>query len=206
MKHLKAFYFLTLCALCLYVAIGPAQAGITNPQLINPGMGIGNTTGNLEWETPLNWVGANTPNAALGFDVECGAASPCTGTVGFDFNIFQAALVTISLSGFSDNRATGTVAFYDGKPGGETTQNWTVSGGALLMTPFTVSVPGSYDGVYSGEFTFNLPAGAELWVPNVTSLDFTTNLPASDTPEPGSALLLGAGIAFVGFLRRKVLG
>jgi len=203
MKNLKVFYFLTLCALCLYVAIGPAQAGTTGgAQIINVGAGIVNGNGILEWETPPSWVGGNTDHAALGFQVLCGDNVTCTGAVDFGFNIFQAAQVTISLNGWSSSPdATGTVAFYDGN---KTTQTWTVAGGALVMSPFTVPVPGS-DGAYFGEFTFSMPANSDLNVPIATSLDFTTE-PSSSTPEPGSALLLGAGIAFVGFLRRKVHG
>jgi hypothetical protein len=71
------------------------------------------------------------------------------------------------------------------------------------MNSFSVWVPGS-DGLLGGEFTFNLAANGELHVPNGESLDFTTNAPS--VPEPSSALLLGVGIAFVGFLRRKVHG
>jgi hypothetical protein len=42
-------------------------------------------------------------------------------------------------------------------------------------------------------------------IPTETSLDFTTDFePPSSTPEPGSVVLLGGGIAFVVFLRRKI--
>ena len=75
------------------------------------------------------------------------------------------------------------------------------------MAPFTVNTPGILEGRYNGEFTFSLAPGGDLSVPLGTSLDFNSAaLPASDTPEPGSALLLGAGIACVGFLRYKVHG
>jgi hypothetical protein len=206
MKNLKLFYLLTLCALCLYVAIGPAQAtSAGGVQIINTAASIGNTTGPLSWGGVPVWdfPGYGT-SVRMGMDASCGLTAPCSGTVLFSFNVFNPANITISLRGTSsDLSATGTVAFYDGELGGETIQNWTVNDGALMMTSFTVPVPGG-DGAYQGEFTFNLAANSELKVPIAGSLDFTTDAPS--VPEPGSALLLGVGIAFVGFLRRKVHG
>jgi hypothetical protein len=137
-------------------------------------------------------------------DASCGDTGSCSGAASFNFYVFGSANITMSLFGTStDPGATGTVAFWDEEPGGATIQNWTVSGGYLNMTPFTVPVP--FADAYQGEFTFNLAADSELNVPLPGSLDFKS-APASDTPEPGSALLLGIGIAFVGFLRRKVHG
>jgi PEP-CTERM motif len=203
MKNLKLLYFLTLCGLFLYMATGPAQAssvGGGGVQIDNTGWGYGVQVGNPVYDPAPNWVGSFTPTARFGLDVSCGV-SPCSGTVDFGFIVYNPALITISLNGWSnDPNATGTVAFYDGEPNGETIHDWTVDGGALLMNSFSVRVPGS-DGWLGGEFTFNLAANSELRVPNAESLDFTTT-----APEPGSALLLGVGIAFVGFLRRKVHG
>lgn len=118
------------------------------------------------------------------------------------------APITISLSGTStDNTATGTVAFYDSQPGGETIRQWTSPEGFLQLTPFTVETPGLSFGRYQGEFTFSLAPGGDLSVPIAASLDFTSEPPpTSSTPEPGSVLLLGVGIACVGFLRCRVHG
>ena len=208
MKNLKLLYFLTLCALCLYVAIGPAQAGVV---IRNLGIGVETSVqGDLSWVSRPAWADIGYgPTARLGFEALCGPTAPCGATVDFSFIVEGGGQglvpITISLSGSStDHNATGTVAFYDGA---QQIQHWTSPDGFLLMAPFTVNTPSSIERTYNGEFTFSLAPGGDLIVPLGASLNFNSaGLPASDAPEPGSALLLGVGIACVGFLRRKVHG
>ena len=212
MKNLKLLYLLTLCALCLYVATGPAQAGAV--VIRNLGVGVvAPVQGNLNWVSGPGWASPGYgATVSLGMEAQCVREVACVDTVDFSFLVDDGGVfhtpITISLSGTStDDTATGTVAFYDSQPGGETIQNWTTSGVFLLMTPFTVETTGLSFGRYQGEFTFRLAPGGDLNVPLATSLDFTSVPPPTDsTPEPGSALLLGAGIACVGFLRYKVHG
>ena len=200
--NLKLLYFLTLGALCLYVASGPASAMSvvgSAPQLINLGIVPGTSTGDPG--TLLNWTGVAWEEL-YGYTVHLDATATCqlliaadpscAGTVGFSFNAFSPGRITISLVGTStDPLASGTVAFNG------TTEPWSISNGSISMTPFLVSVPGS-SGAYFGEF-------------NITSLapDKYLELPIdvqsdSPVPEPGSALLLVAGVGFVEFLRRKI--
>jgi hypothetical protein len=212
LKNLKLLYFLTLCALCLYVAIGPAQAGTV--VIRNLGVqALGPAQGSVSWLSGPGWaIPGFGPAVSLGMEAQCVSEVTCVDTVDFSFIVDDGGQgetpITISLSGTStDHNATGTVAFYDLEPGGETIQNWISPEGFLLMTPFTVETPGIIEGRYSGEFTFSLAPQGVLNVPLAGSLDFNSAaLPASDTPEPGSALLLGVGIVCVGFLRRKVHG
>ena len=216
LKNLRLLYFLTLCALCLYVAIGPAQAGVV---IRNLGVdGVDSAQGSVNWQPGPGWADPGFgPIVRLGMVAQCVSTVTCVDTVNFSFIVDNGGLgetpITISLSGTStDHSATGTVAFYEifsGDPPFSfvTTQNWTSPGGSLLMTPFTVNTPEAIEVRYYGKFTFNLAPQGILNVPLAGSLDFNSAaLPASDTPEPGSVLLLGAGIACVGFLRRKVHG
>ena len=64
------------------------------------------------------------------------------------------------------------------------------------MTPFYVQIPGG--GAYEGQLDINMTAGTVVDLGD-ESLDL-----AIGTPEPGSALLLCAGLALVEFLRRKI--
>lgn len=193
----KLLYLLTLGALCLYVTTGPAEAlvPVSGPQITNTGVGTGTSTGlgllnwtNIGWEESLPYTTAD-----LYADADCPPGDgSCAGTLGFDFKVGGAGAITIVLIGTSnDPGAAGTVTFYG------TTQTWSVSGGDLSMTPFTVQVPDSL-AAYSGEFTItSLASGGYVELP----VEFDSG--PSSVPEPSSALLLGAGFAFVEFLRRK---
>lgn len=201
--NLKFLYFLTLAALCLYVTSGPATAFtfVGPPEIINTGVGDGTSTG--DDNTQLNWTGVGWEES-FGYTVHLDATATCqlliapdpscAGALGFGFNVFTPGAITISLVGTSsDPFATGTATF-DG-----ITEPWSIVDGKVSMTPFTVSVPGS-DGIYSGEFDItSLAPGKFVELP----IDVQSGSPV---PEPGSALLLGAGIALVEFLRRKIRG
>ena len=198
--NLKFLYFLTLAALCLYVTTGPASASSvvgSAPQMVNLSVGEGTSTGDPA--TLLTWTGVQWEEL-YGYTVHLDATATCqvapdpscAGTVGFSFNVFSPGTITLSLVGTSnDPNATGTLEFNG------TTQPWSISGGSISMTPFLVSVPGSF-GAYFGQFDItSLAPGKFVELP----IDLQSG---SSVPEPGSALLLGAGIALVEFLRRKI--
>ena len=197
---LKFLYLLTLAALCLCVTSVPASAvpvASGTPPITNTAVGVGTSTVD---GTQLNWTGVAWEESS-GYTVNLDATATCqllievdpacAGTLGFSFNISSPAGVKISVIGASDDpTATGTVTFNG------TTEGWSVDGdGNVVMTPFSVGVPGSGD-PYFGEFTITSLA------PN----DYVELPVQASVPEPGSALLLGAGIVLVAFLRRKVRG
>ena len=132
--NLKLVYFLMLPALCLYVAAGSVQAQDGGPTIINAGASEGLTTGNLNWGYAPGFSPSSGSTVSLGLYVECDedGLPACSATVDFSFNVFDPAIIAMSLGGSSDDpNAYGTLAFYDGEPGGETVENWTVSGGSL---------------------------------------------------------------------------
>lgn len=202
--NLKFLYFLTLAALAMYVTTGPVSASVAGPppapEIFNTG--IGNTTSTGDPSTLLLWNSVAWDQQYgytlnLSADAQCillsGPDPSCAGSLGFYFSVFSPGNIAISLVGTSsDPLATGTATF-DG-----VTEPWSIDGdGNVIMAPFSVGVSGA-DGVYFGQFNItNLAPNQYLELPVVVESD-------PPAPEPGSALLLGSGIALVEFLRRKI--
>jgi hypothetical protein len=184
---------------------GPAMAsGLSGVQISNMGGVVANVQGPLTWNFGPAWESSGYgTTVSLGLSASCGTAGPCSAIVDFWFNVYSPTLIGISLNGWStDPGAGGMVEFNNGISG------WGVgSEGQLFLqfSPFDAVVDGS-DQAYQGSFTIlRLAPGQTVNVSPETSLDFTTNFePPSSAPEPGSVLLLGGGIAFVVFLRRKI--
>ena len=194
----KLLYLLTLGALCLYVTTGPAEAlvPVSGPTITNTWASLDTTQGVLNALTYPYFTPDWGKTVALELDVTC-MSGPCQGTVDFGLFVDGPGLISFELGGTSDDStAWGDVLF---PVYAAVDPSWTVNNdGHLSMTSFSVSVPGA--DWYHGQFTINSLAGGSSIHMSPGSLDITTY---SDVPEPSSALLLGAGFAFVEFLRRK---
>jgi hypothetical protein len=205
---LKALYALSLLALCIYVVEVPATAV---PFINGPTISCTQSWGSI---TSGTGTGSVNPGAFRVIDpyhlnlenvtVSCDADSTvfCGAYLGFAFSgagyfVDQLNFV-VQLTGTStDAEARGSVTVNS-----TSSSSWSVSGGALVMDPlyFSVSPDPDYGSFWvSGEFLIDsLAPGTQIqW--GATSLDFA----ATAAPEPSSALVLLAGLAWVGFLRRK---
>jgi hypothetical protein len=211
-RNLKLLYLLTLGALCLYVTTGSAVAvPIPTGPISSTEASLITAEGILNASVGPYFSPSSGTTVDLDLNVSCQAGGgDCQATVDFDFNVSGPGRLTFELGGTSDDPdATGGLLFPVSAPLPDLiltlfrpvlNPTWEVDeGGQLEMTPtpFSVYVPGADR--YYGQFTINLAEGRSLFMAP-RSLDVTF----SAVPEPGSALLLGAGIAFVAFLRRKI--
>jgi hypothetical protein len=201
---LKALYFLSLAALCLAVVNGPAQAGwIGSTGYTNVVCAMGNidaislSDGNIAQKSP-------TVVALEGLTLNCDGSCFMDVHYGFTWYGYEPGQLdfTLTLDGTSNAAdAQGWVSIW--LDGGHS-QNWTVTGSSLAMTPLQFSIDGDGSPVsVSGMFHASLPSGGLVqW--GGTSLDFEILDASAAAPEPTSALLFAAGFGLVEFLRRKI--
>lgn len=200
---LKALYFLSLTALCLYVVNGPAQAGwIGSTGYTN----VVCTMGNIDAvSTSRGYIAQKSPTvvALEGFVLNCDGRCFMDVQYGFTWSDYAPGPLdfTLTLDGTSNAAdAQGWVSIW--LDGGHN-QNWSVTGSSLVMTPLQFSINGDGSPVsVSGLFHAYLPSGGIVqW--GATSLDFQISEASAALPEPTSALLFAAGLGLVEFLRRK---
>jgi hypothetical protein len=199
-RNLKLLYFVILGVLCLYVSTGPATAG----DIRNVGVGVNEdqTTGTLNWLYGPTYSQPNGSEVDFDFDVTCttGVEGVCSTEVDFSFIVDGPGSIAAGLNGSTDDpSAYGTAAL------SSSSEPW----GVISVDDYLLSMPSFYvdapDGTtsFTGDFTINLAEGQTLYV-EAGSLDFNLGPEDEGVPEPGSAALLGAGVVFLGFLRRKI--
>ena len=196
-RNLKVLYFVILGVLCLYVSTGPATATtfLNAWAGLNSSSTVGNVSGSGSIEFDPNF--GNTIDLDMVLTCVTGVSGYCEAEVDYGFNVYGPASVTVEVSGRStDPGASGTTSL------SSSSARWSVSGNSVVMTPFSVGAPLAY-APFSGEFTITLAQGGVLNLED-TSLDFVGGPESEPAPEPGSALLLGAGVVCLAFLRRKI--
>ncbi len=198
---LKALYFLSLAALCVYIVNGPARAG-TIASGSYTFANVNEPLGSLVDSSP-GYIAQKGPNlVALEYlNLNCFGYCFVQESFGFAWTDYVGDQVdiTITLTGVNYSpTAYGNIMI-----SGWGLRDWrTNPDSTLSMTPIHYSVAADGSPVWiSGTFNYWAPSGGIVrW--EGTSLDFQLDDEGS-VPEPGSALLFVAGLSMVEFLRRK---
>ena len=198
-RSFKLFYSLTLGALCLVLTASPAGATtVGGAEIAYTAIARVNGSSNLTWTTAPAWESPGSGSIVkLDGTASCAAGvDGCWAAILFGVNVNGVTPITVTLGGTStDPYASGWVDFDATVTG---TGLWSVKNGSLSMTPFIVQILDP--DMYSGDIMIYMAAGTVVDLGG-ESLDFSIG-----TPEPGSALLLGASLALVAFLRRRIRG